>query len=225
MLIRAIGEVLPAALGISLNPFPIIAIVLLLAGGPSRKSAATFAFGWLVGLTALTTIALFVTTGTDATDGTTADSVNVLQVVLGVALLWFAWRKWRSRPRPGDEVVAPKWMSGIDTLGPLRAFGLGAGLAGVNPKNFAFIVSATASITDLAETRHDIVLAGAVFVLLGSIAVLGLLLFSVIRGPKAAAPLDEVKTFMLANNAVIIMAVLLILGVKILGDGLGSLAS
>jgi len=116
-------------------------------------------------------------------------------------------------------------MSSVELLGPLRALGLGAGFAGLNPKNFAFIVSATASITDLAETRHDIVFAGVVFVLLGSIAVLGLLLFSLIGGPAAAAPLDEVKRFMLANNAVVVMLVLLVLGVKILGDGLGSLTS
>jgi threonine/homoserine/homoserine lactone efflux protein len=116
-------------------------------------------------------------------------------------------------------------MSSVDSLAPLQALGLGAGLAGINPKNFAFIVSATASITDLAEGRHDVITAGAVFVLLGSSAVLGLLLFAVIAGDRSTAPLDNVKQFMLDNNAVIIMVVLGLLGVKVLGDGLGSLAS
>jgi threonine/homoserine/homoserine lactone efflux protein len=225
VLLRAIGEVLPAALGVALNPFPIIAIVLLLSAGSSRRSAAAFAFGWVLGLTALTTLALFISTRTEETDGSSSVGLDVLQVVLGVALLALAWRKWQGRPRRGEEVVAPKWMNSLNSLGPRRALTLGAGLAGVNPKNFAFIVSATASITDLSESRHDIVLAGAVFVLLGSIAVLGLLLFSVIGGTKAEAPLEDIKSFMLANNAVIIMVVLLILGVKVLGDGLGSLAS
>ncbi len=225
MLLRTIGEVLPAALGIALNPFPIIAIVLLLAAGSSRQRGAAFAFGWFVGLSALTALALFVATGTEEADGSSSVVIDALQVVLGIGLLALAWHKWQSRPRRSEEVVPPKWMSGVDSLGPMRAFGLGAGLAGVNPKNFAFIVAATASITDLAETRHDIVLAGVVFVLLGSIAVLGLLGFALIRGSRADAPLDEVKTFMLANNAVIIILVLLFLGVKILGDGLGSLAS
>ncbi|MBK9970395.1 MAG: hypothetical protein IPP16_06520 [Acidimicrobiaceae bacterium] len=38
MLLRAIGELLPAALGPALNPFPVIAAVLLLAG--SQAAAA-----------------------------------------------------------------------------------------------------------------------------------------------------------------------------------------
>jgi threonine/homoserine/homoserine lactone efflux protein len=224
VLLRAIGEVLPAALGVALNPFPIVAIVLLLASG-SRRSAIAFAVGWVAGLTALTTIALFVASNTEESDGTSSVLLDALQVVLGAALLWLAWRKWHTRRRRGEVVEAPKWMSSVDSLAPLQALGLGAGLAGINPKNFAFIVSATASITDLAEGRHDVITAGAVFVLLGSSAVLGLLLFAVIAGDRSTAPLDNVKQFMLDNNAVIIMVVLLLLGVKVLGDGLGSLAS
>ena len=224
MLLRAIGEVLPAALGIALNPFPIIAIVILLAARTSRKGAALFAFGWVLGLSALTAVALFVTTETEESDGTTATAISVLQVILGLALLWFAWKKWSGRPRRGDEIIPPKWMSSVDDMSPTKAFALGTGLAGVNPKNFAFTVSAAASITDLSAGTRDSVIAGAVFVVLGSAAVLGLLLYALIAGPKAAKPLDDVKTFMLANNAVIIMCVLLVLGVKILGDGIGSLS-
>ena len=224
MLIRAIGELLPAALGIALNPFPIIAIVVLLAASPSRKSATAFACGWFLGLSALTSIALLATTSTDTAEGTTSDAVNVLQVLIGLALLWLAWRKWRGRPRRGDAVVAPKWMSRIDSLRPRQAFQLGVGLAAVNPKNFAFIVSAAASITDFADSARDTVVAGLVLVVLGSLAVLGLLAYSMVRGVDANEPLDSLKRFMLANNAVIIMVVLLFLGVKILGDGISNLA-
>lgn len=225
MLLRAIGEVLPAALGIALNPFPIIAIVLLLAAGSSRKSATAFALGWVLGLAGLTVVALFATTSTDDSDGTSSVVFDGLRVILGIALLWLAWRKWHGRPRRGDAVVPPKWMSSVNSFGPMQAFGLGAGLAGINPKNFAFIVSASASITDLTNTTRDTIVAGAVLVVLGSFAVLGLLMYSLVRGSKANGPLGEIKDFMLANNAVIIMVVLIILGVKILGDGLGSLAS
>ena len=121
MLLRAVGEVLPAALGIALNPFPIIAIVLLLAAGSSRKSGAAFAFGWVVGLSALTALALFVATGTEEADGTVSVALDVLRVALGVGLLALAWHKWQSRPRRGEDVVPPKWMSSVDSLGPLRA--------------------------------------------------------------------------------------------------------
>ena len=42
-------------------------------------------------------------------------------------------------------------------------------------------------------------------------------------GDRAALPLDAIKRFMSANNAVIMMVVLLLLGAKLLGDGLAVL--
>jgi len=48
MLLRAIGELLPAALGVALNPFPVIAAVLLLAGSHGRRGGAAFAVGWVI---------------------------------------------------------------------------------------------------------------------------------------------------------------------------------
>ena len=43
------------------------------------------------------------------------------------------------------------------------------------------------------------------------------------RGPRAAV-LDAVRQFMVANSAAIMVLVLLILGAKVLGDGLGGLS-
>ena len=44
-----------------------------------------------------------------------------------------------------------------------------------------------------------------------------------VAGDRAARPLAAVKQFMADNNAVIMMVVLLLLGAKLLGDGLGDL--
>jgi hypothetical protein len=41
-----------------------------------------------------------------------------------------------------------------------------------------------------------------------------------LRAERAAAGLESVKAFMIANNAVIMMVILLIFGVKLVGDGL-----
>ncbi len=58
MLLRAIGELLLLALGVALNPFPAIAVVLLLAGPSGRRGGAAFVAGWLIGLSSLMTVAL-----------------------------------------------------------------------------------------------------------------------------------------------------------------------
>ena len=60
------------------------------------------------------------------------------------------------------------------------------------------------------------------FTALGSITVAGSVLFYLLAD-RAARPLAAVKQFMADNNAVIMMVVLLLLGAKLLGDGLAGL--
>jgi hypothetical protein len=76
-----------------------------------------------------------------------------------------------------------------------------------------------------AVEMPDTALAIAVYVVLGSITVAGSVLFYFLSPGRAARPLDAVGRFMSDNSAVIMMIVLLLLGAKLLGDGLGGLAS
>jgi len=62
-----------------------------------------------------------------------------------------------------------------------------------------------------------------VSVALGSLTVAGAVLFYLVDANRAARPLEVIKRFMSDNNAVIMMVVLLLLGAKLLGDGLAVL--
>ena len=61
------------------------------------------------------------------------------------------------------------------------------------------------------------------FIVIGSVTVAGSVLVFLIDADRAARPLSAVRQFMSDNNAVIMMVVLLLLGAKLLGDGLGDL--
>ena len=114
-------------------------------------------------------------------------------------------------------------MATIDSATPARASLLGAALSGANPKNLALTLTAAASIAEADLGAVGTAIAVAVFTALGSITVAGSVLFYLLAGDRAARPLAAVKQFMSANNAVIMMVVLLLLGAKLLGDGLGGL--
>ena len=58
------------------------------------------------------------------------------------------------------------------------------------------------------------------FVALGSVTVAGAVLFYLVDTKRAARPLEAIRRFMSDNNQVIMMVVLLLLGAKLLGDGL-----
>jgi hypothetical protein len=131
--------------------------------------------------------------------------------------------QWKKRPKAGQTPEMPAWMGTIDRATPLRALALGAALSGANPKNLAIIFTASGSIAEAALDGPDKAIAVAVFVALGSVTVAGAVLFYLLAADRAARPLEAIRQFMADNNAVIMMVVLVLLGAKLLGDGLAVL--
>ena len=63
------------------------------------------------------------------------------------------------------------------------------------------------------------------FVVIASATVAGPVVFYLLATDRAAGPLASLKEFMSRHNAVIMMVVLLVLGAKLLGQGLGGVAT
>jgi threonine/homoserine/homoserine lactone efflux protein len=223
VLIQAIGDFLPAAVAVALSPIPIVAIVLVLGTSHARSNGSLFALGWVAGLTAVSVLVVVVLGGaSDPNDGSAAVA-DWLKVALGAMFLVMAARQWRKRPKGGDEPVTPKWMAGLDTLTPPKALLLGVTLSAANPKNLALTLTAAASIAQAGLDGADTAIAIAVFVAIGSVSVAGAVLYYLADATRAAGPLARLQAFMLEHNAVIMMVLLLVMGTKILGDGVAAL--
>ena len=222
-MIQAIGDLLPSALGVALSPVPIIAVILMLGTPKARTTGSMFAIGWIAGLVIASAIVLALTSGASDPDSATSTGVNWFQVVVGVLFLLLALKQWRSRPQPGEEAELPKWMATIDTFTPGKSLGLGALLSGVNPKNLALTAAAAASVAQAGLSGADTVVTMAVFVVIGSLTVAGPVLFYLVASDRAAGPLGSIKDFMSVHNSAIMMILLLVLGDKLLGQGMGAL--
>ncbi len=225
MLMQAIGDLLPSAIGVALSPVPIIAVILMLGTPKARSNGPAFAFGWIAGLVIVSVIVLLVAGGSDDADSAKATWVSWFEVAIGVLFLAMATKQWTSRPKKGEEPEMPKWMATIDSFTPGKSVVLGAALSGANPKNLALTAAAAASIARAGLSGGDSAIAIAVFVVIGSLTVAGPVLFYVIATAKAAGPLASIKEFMSDHNAVIMMVVLLVLGAKILGQGFAGLTN
>ncbi|MCU1370613.1 MAG: hypothetical protein JWO77_1807 [Ilumatobacteraceae bacterium] len=222
MLQQVIGSFLPTAIGVAISPIPIIAVVLMLGTPRARTDGPAFAAGWIVGMVTVAAVVLLLT-GTSDTSSTASDGVNWLKVAIGILFLVLAKRQWQSRPAKGQQAEVPGWMRTIDELEPGRAFVLGAGLSGLNPKNLALTAAAAATISQAGLSTADRAIAVVVFVLIASITVVGAVVFYLVAEERARAPLASLKEFMSEHNAVIMVVILVILGAKILGDGFGGL--
>jgi threonine/homoserine/homoserine lactone efflux protein len=223
VLLQAIGAGLPAAVGIALSPFPVIGVVVVLAGPQARTSGVSFAVGWLVGLSIVGALVTLVFGGADDSESTTAAVADWGRVIAGAGLMVLGVRKWRARPRPGDEVNPPAWMASLGAVAPPKALVLGLGLAGANPKNFVLVAAAATSMAQVGVQGGEMVAALAVFVLLASASVIGAVVVRFVGGTRGVAVLDAVREFMVANAAVITMVILVVLGANILGTGLSGL--
>lgn len=222
-MVPVIGQVLPEAVGIALSPVPIIGLILMLLSKNARKNSLMFMIGWLAGLTVVAVIVLaLVNAGKLATsESTTETGVLWGKVLLGGALLFLAFRNWKKRPKKGEQGEMPKWMATIDSVQPSRALILGALLSGVNPKNLLLNVAAASTIAAAALTTTETAVVTIVFILLSSITIIGPVVYVQIAGARAEKGLNELKVWLTQNNATIMAVLLLVIGVKLIGDGLG----
>ncbi|WP_448058927.1 GAP family protein [Cellulomonas hominis] len=223
MILDAVGAFLPVALAVALSPFPLIGVTLVLAGPGGRLGGWLFAAGWMLGLGALTVVAVLVTGDADESGSAEAAILAWLRVVLGLALILLAVRKGLRRTRPGDGTELPRWMSTFESPNLRRLAGLGLVLGGVNPKNLALTVSAATSISATGLAGAGATWAGVVYVLIGSCTVLGPALAQTIAPDRAAPGLAALRRVMTANSAIITAVVLLLIGGKILGDALAAI--
>lgn len=220
----AIGQSLPVAVGVLISPLPIVAVVLMLVSGRARANAFSFLAGWFVAVGAVTlVVALLAGAATPSASGPPPWTA-ILKIVLGLLLLLLALTQWRGRPKAGTEPPAPRWMAAIDTFTPVKAAGLAVLLGAVNPKNLLLVVSGGAAIASAApgDTNAQVV-ATVVFALVASVGVATPVFIYLFMGSRAATTLDELKAWMTHNNAVVMAVLLLVLGAKMLGDGIAIL--
>lgn len=222
---QAVSGALPSALGVALSPIPIVAVILMLGTPRARTDGPAFALGWVLGLLVVS-IAVVAVTGAageaSQVGSSTSDSISWMKVGLGVVLLVMAKRQWQKRPAPGTEPELPRWMAKIDQLPPGEALGAGVLLSALNPKNLILTLAAAASIAQVPGiTTGEEAVAIAVFVAIASVTTVGAVLLYFVGGTRATKVLADVKAYMSVHNAAIMMVILLLIGAKLIGDGLG----
>ncbi|MFB6584021.1 GAP family protein [Streptomyces sp. NPDC056402] len=87
VLTQAIGAVLPAALAIALSPFPVIGIVMLLAGRQGRRNGLLFTAGWIAGLGIAATLVVVVFGGAEDPESPASAIADWGRVLAGAALI------------------------------------------------------------------------------------------------------------------------------------------
>src|ERR1700761_7006888 len=187
----------------------------------ARLNGPGFVLGWLAGLAALGAIVLAVAgPASTSDDGHPATWASVLKLVLGLLLIGVAVRQWRGRPKPGQEVEAPKWMGSIERFSPAKATGAGAVLSAVNPKTTLLAVGAATGIAQAGIGTADQAVAYAVFAVVATLGVAAPVVLYFVLGERSRQILTGLRDWMGQHNAAIMAVLCLVIGAKLIGDAI-----
>ena len=218
---RAIGGSLPMAVGIALSPFPVIAVVLMLAGRRAKVNAPAFVLGWLIGRAGGAAV-LAVNGAVGASrHGGPATWISWVRIAIGVLMLLVAVRQFRSR---GDEPKMPKWMAIIDKASPIAALGRAAVMPGASPQDRLLVVGGAAAIAQTGIPVAQQAAACLVFALIGALGVGIPVIIYLALGARSQEPLAGLKDWISAHHAAITIVLCLIIAAKHIGDAISSLA-
>lgn len=217
-----IGHILPLGLGVAFSTVPLVIMILILLSDRGRVASLSYLLGAVVGLAGLTTVLTLVASLLPPPRGSDGSPwVAVVELVAGTGLVLIAgWRLIRARRHRGDAPrPLPSWMRRMATVGPIAAFGVGFVLM-LRPKNLLLTVAAGVAIGTAATAPADAVVGIAIYVLLGLSTLAAPIIFSYADPGRTRAPLERARRWIDANSALVSTAVLLVVGVVVLGSGL-----
>jgi threonine/homoserine/homoserine lactone efflux protein len=196
----------------------------MLVTARGRVNGPAFLLGWWVGVAVVGAIVLALAKGPATTDeGEPATWVSWLELILGALLLLVALRQWRGRPHGEAEPEMPKWMKALDSFKPPKAAGAGALLSGLNPKNLLLSVAGATAIAQTGIPGGEQAVALIVFILIASLGVAAPIVIYFALGDRAGPLLDGLKSWLAHNNTVIMAVLLVIIGVRLIGDAISGL--
>lgn len=217
------GELIPYAVGVSLSPLPLVAVLLLLLGQGGLAAGAAFLTGRVVTVTALAVAFSFLAESVPETTTGPALWSTVVRIALGLVLVVVAVVKIARRRAVDDEAGQPRWMASIEGMRPRAAARLGVVLSVANAKElaFGFGVGLVVGGGGLAAGPTVAVVAG--YAVLASLTVAAPVLVLWRAGDRARPPLTSARTWLVRNSPVVLAAVLLVIGAILVGNGVTAL--
>ena len=211
-------DLLLIGLGITLEPFPLTAFILVLSAEKGTWKGLAFILGWMACLVAVIA-AVIVTTGNNppAPQTVPSDAALAVKLAAGVVLILIAVRQRRRMGRPRKP---PAWMARLDQLSLLGAAGLAAFL-----QPWTLVAAGAATITEAKLGTAGSYLVLILFCLLATSSFLYLELYATFASGKAAARLERMRKWLDSHQDQVIIAICLLLGLWLAGKSIYLLVS
>jgi Sap, sulfolipid-1-addressing protein len=215
-----LSTLIPLALVIALSPLTVIPAVLVLQAPRPKPTGLAFLGGWVLGLAALT--AAFVASSDALGDLRKSPPTwaSWLRVILGSGLIAFGIYRWLTRH---GHTESPRWMRSFVTLTPTRAAITGLVLVVIRFEVLVCCALAGLAIGSAGPGMAAKWIVGAVFVVVAASTVAIPVLAYAGAGDRLDEPMVRLKEWMEKNNAALLAAILLVIGLMVLYNGVHAL--
>ncbi|OHU31241.1 hypothetical protein BKG76_06125 [Mycobacteroides franklinii] len=211
---------IPLGLVVALSPITVIPAVLVLQAPRPRPSGLAFLAGWLLGLAALTALCVGATGLLGGLHRSAPNWASWVRVVLGSVLIVFGIYRWLTRHH---HTESPGWMRSFSTIGPVRAAITGTALVVVRPDVLFICAPAGLAIGASGLDDADRWLAAVFFVVVAASSVAVPILAYAAAGHRLDDAMRRLKEWMEKNNAALMAAILVVIGMMVLYNGIHAL--
>jgi threonine/homoserine/homoserine lactone efflux protein len=206
-------DLLLIGLGITLEPFPLIAFLLILSSEKGTRKGLAFILGWLACLVVVIGAVILLTGGKPpAPASAPSTAVLAIKLALGVVLILYAVRQERRRSLPRKP---PAWMGRLDDATPWAAAGLAAFL---QPWTLVAAGAATVSQAKLSNVWEWLIL--VLFCVLATSSFLYLELSAAFRPAAADALMKKLRNWLDTHQDQVIILISLLLGFWLAGKSI-----
>jgi Sap, sulfolipid-1-addressing protein len=213
-----VADLVLIGLGITLEPFPITAFILLLGAEKGTRKGLAYILGWLACLVVVIAAVLVATGGKPPAPNTAPSTVALaVKLAAGLVLILLAAIRWRRRGRPRKP---PTWMARLDRLSLLACAGLAAFL-----QPWALVAAGAATVTQADLSSAVTWLTLVLFCLLASSSFLYLELYATFTPAAAEVRLQKLRAWLDTHTDQVLIALFLLLGFWLMGKSIFLLVS
>jgi Sap, sulfolipid-1-addressing protein len=218
--LSALATLVPLALVIAISPFSVIPAVLVLQTPRPRPTSLAFLGSWLLGLVVLTAVFVAFSDALGGLHNKPPAWASWTRIVLGLALIAFGIYRWSTRR---SHTESPKWMRSFETLTPARAVITGLVLVVIRVEVLTMCALAGLAIGNSGLGIAGEWVTGAIFIALAVSTVAIPVLAYAAAGHRLDDPMTRLKEWMERNNAAMLAAILVLIGVMVLYHGVEAL--
>jgi hypothetical protein len=211
---------LPAAIAIALSPTGLVEMILVLLSARARLNALVFLASVMVSVFVLPLLGASILRAWANTKTTSPSTITgLLLIALGLLLGAFAVGSLVNRNLATPPVVLEK----IAGMGAGAVFLLSLTVVWFNPINAVVLLSVGSQAASIGVSTGALLVSLTAFTMLATAPFIAVAVFLVWSGERATAALDRINQRLIDHYRAIMTAVLALLGLLLIAEGLGSL--